>query len=437
MNFVKKHMFLIVCSLFTIVGFGLLIVGHLKNGANVKDIESLQTIVKNSTKGTVVTNVENTRWQENVSLWSEAEQEARKKSESVSKRPFLKNGDWDSAEKLFPKLIEETSKISYYSKFADSYVNAIDGLIKSVNGIDRYSMQQEKDAVAELSGGNVSNYRTGGGFGGNNSSKEESAADKVIAEMRQNRAASYGLYVSTNAFCCYDHWKNLEVKDDNSLEVLMQDSWYSQIAYWIQQDVIETIETMNTETSILDNPVKRLLEISFVGMSILGDSKPGTAIDGKEAGRIASATVLPGYVMEMKAAAGRGRTSRSDSDKKTKSYSYIKAVPWTSRLSDELVDVVQFDVAVIMESSKMLVFQNELQDFKGSDDLRRCPITILESRIDPVNYKGEKEAGYYYGKAALVELRLSCEYVFVKSGYDELKPQPIKDELAGDKDDNK
>jgi hypothetical protein len=37
---------------------------------------------------------------------------------------------------------------------------------------------------------------------------------------------------------------------------------------------------------------------------------------------------------------------------------------------------------------------------------------------------------YRYGKNAVVELSLVCEYVFCKRGYDRIKPKVVEDELA-------
>ena len=53
-------------------------------------------------------------------------------------------------------------------------------------------------------------------------------------------------------------------------------------------------------------------------------------------------------------------------------------------------------------------------------------ITILEMRVEPVDREGEEHQYYRYGDSAVVELDMTCEYIFNRAGYDVVKPIQIK-----------
>ena len=70
--------------------------------------------------------------------------------------------------------------------------------------------------------------------------------------------------------------------------------------------------------------------------------------------------------------------------------------------------------------------------FSGDEEerlFRHNQITILESSIRPINPKHVNHRLYRYGKGSVVELSLVCEYIFYKEGYDETKPEVVREEL--------
>jgi len=57
-------------------------------------------------------------------------------------------------------------------------------------------------------------------------------------------------------------------------------------------------------------------------------------------------------------------------------------------------------------------------------------ITVLQSTIESVDRTAPEHEFYRYGDSAVVQLSLICEYIFNRSGYDRIKPEPVK-ELLG------
>ena len=53
-------------------------------------------------------------------------------------------------------------------------------------------------------------------------------------------------------------------------------------------------------------------------------------------------------------------------------------------------------------------------------------ITILKSEIEAIVRSSPGHEDYRYGDEAVVRLDMTCEYIFDRSGYDQIKPAPIK-----------
>jgi hypothetical protein len=111
--------------------------------------------------------------------------------------------------------------------------------------------------------------------------------------------------------------------------------------------------------------------------------------------------------------------------------------PWTGRLCNNDIDVVHFNVVVIVSTKAVLPFMQQLcsakqHNFRGffgesqEQIFKRNQITILESNIRSINQGDETHSLYRYGEDAVVELDLICEYIFNKNGYDKIKPEAVK-----------
>lgn len=318
----------------------------------------------------------------------------------------------------------------YYQEFSKLYYQAIDGLIESVNGDDRPSDREEnkiKQEYTERTGGTTGS--AGGGMNYARSGKK-TQTEKLIDALRKTRAENISIYASPDCFCCYTFWKEREDSDDK--DQLMTDSWYSQVAYWIQQDVILSIDNINSKSAtVQENPIKRLIEVSFggveAGMGVRGRTARGDKprrVNGNIASRFRSNSqkLLPEYV-----------TSEEGDDENPTVYFGNISEPWTGHVSDNLADVVHFEVGVIIDSTRMVDFINKLQEIKD-DGIKRNQITVLETQMEAVDIDAERTAGYYYGPASLTVLRLTCEYTFfkdqnekAKTGYEYYKPKPVKD----------
>ena len=114
--------------------------------------------------------------------------------------------------------------------------------------------------------------------------------------------------------------------------------------------------------------------------------------------------------------------------------------PHTGRFCSDDIDVVHFNVVVVVSTKAVLPFmqqlcsakQHKFRGFSGEEQeqvFKHNQITVLESKIRLIDLENTTHNFYRYGEDAVVELDLICEYIFNKNGYDEIKPESVKELL--------
>jgi hypothetical protein len=102
---------------------------------------------------------------------------------------------------------------------------------------------------------------------------------------------------------------------------------------------------------------------------------------------------------------------------------------------------VHFGMVVVVSSKAIIPFMRELcsakehkfTGFTGQEPakvFKHNQITILESRVKPVDLTSPDHKSYRYGADSVFEIELVCEYIFNKNGYDAIKPESIKNPVA-------
>jgi hypothetical protein len=251
------------------------------------------------------------------------------------------------------------------------------------------------------------------------------AQSAMVDALCLQRADEIPVYANPAIFSWYAVWDKYTYQ---SKEQSLQDCWYSQVAYWIYEDVIQTIEVLNAgSTKVSQSPVKRLLGVRFDG--------PVQVIPSTMAG---GAEYMMMGTMGMPARAGQ----QQDIPTYVKGPGIFLPLPWTGRMCNDTVDVVHFAVSVVVDSKSAMSFMKELcsaktHTFRGKfepdgkqETARHNQITILQFHTEPVVREDAIHAYYRYGKNAVVRLNLVCEYLFIRQAYDGIKPEPIKKILS-------
>jgi hypothetical protein len=110
---------------------------------------------------------------------------------------------------------------------------------------------------------------------------------------------------------------------------------------------------------------------------------------------------------------------------------------FTARLSNDEIDIVHFSAILVVSSKSVIPFMLELCSGKehkfagltGQEPERvfkHNQITILESRVRPVDTTSGSNRDYRYGSDSVVEVEIVCEYIFNKKGYDAIRPEQVK-----------
>jgi hypothetical protein len=240
----------------------------------------------------------------------------------------------------------------------------------------------------------------------------------IIEEICRERAKSASVYALATGLSGYEFWGTYKYSGAGEA---VKDCWFWQLGYWVIEDVIDTVKSMNSgSTSVFTSPVKRLMNVSFS----MGDARRrGPYVGFRRSSKQTDTAEKPRYVRSVEDAL---------------------IVPCTQRYCDDYVDVIHFRVRMVVSASAVLPFMKELcsakqHKFTGypmgdgpEQTFKHNQITILESSVKAVDPEGQDHYYYRYGDDAGVELDLICEYAFNKAGYEAIKPQAIKDELKAE-----
>jgi hypothetical protein len=238
----------------------------------------------------------------------------------------------------------------------------------------------------------------------------------VIKEICRERAKSLSVYANPIDLSGYDFWADYKLAVDPNEAI--QDCWYFQLAYWVIEDVFNTISAVNSDfDSVLTAPVKQLRQMSFN----MGLKRPGSGGGGRRRQR------------------GGAQKKKGNVDKPL----YIHgnddglAESCTGRFTgvDNDNDVVQFNVAVVINIKSIMPYLQELcsakehkfRGFSGNEQeqtFKHNQITVLETKFRST--EEDLYTLYDFGDDPVVELDLICEYIFNRDGYDEIKPEPVK-----------
>lgn len=238
---------------------------------------------------------------------------------------------------------------------------------------------------------------------------------RIVEEVCADKARVAKVYANPVDIGGYAYWSDWKFeKEDKAIK----DAWYWQIAYWIIEDITATIQQMNKDSdNVLRSPVKRVMGVQFT------QSRTGRSMISR----------------------GR-RVSNIPKDKQTPTYAVgvrnaMTGTPCTGRFSNDVHDVMQFDVHVIVKAADVMRFMQELcsaktHKFRGwlgdqpEQTYKHNQISILESQIIPVDREDFDHSSFQYGEDEVVDVDLVCEYLLYKPAYDSIMPKEVKDDIA-------
>jgi hypothetical protein len=241
---------------------------------------------------------------------------------------------------------------------------------------------------------------------------------RIVEEVCADKARSAKVYANPVDIGGYAYWSDWKFE---KLDKAIRDAWYWQIAYWIIEDVAATIQQMNQDAqNVLASPVKRVMSVQFT------QSRTGRSMLGR----------------------GR-RTMNIPKDKQTPTYATgvrnaMTGTPCTGRFTDDVHDVMQFEVRVIVRSADAMRYMQELcsaktHKFRGwlgdqpEQTYKHNQISILESQISPVDPEDFEHSSFQYGEDEVVDMDLICEYALFRAAYASIIPKEVLDDIEAAK----
>jgi hypothetical protein len=329
--------------------------------------------------------------------------------------------------KIFPKPKETSHQI--YSEFGDQFRSSFDEQIRDLKALDAPTEAE----LSKEAGPNVLRNQPNTSIPGQSG---DQAAKRIVDAFCIKRAQELSVYINPKHFPWYGFWEKYSFQGEDQA---IRDCWNSQVAFWVYEDVLATIRMLNQGSpSVYSSPAKRLVGVGFMGpvdLKKVGGSGSGGGFEGGfETLRDEPTYVFgPGSPGAAGGSSGYGYTDYSMSP---------TTLPWTSRASSPEIDVIHFYIGVVVDAKSVYGFMQELCSEKphrfrtgflatGKEvEYKHNSITILGSRVEPVERNDPEHARYRYGPGAVVYLHLECEYLFHRSGYDSIQPDLIKKALG-------
>jgi hypothetical protein len=237
-------------------------------------------------------------------------------------------------------------------------------------------------------------------------------AEAELPQLMQNEMATkYKMYVDPNAVFKLPAALPMNRAPDPS------DIWWCHIEYWVYRDVCNAIAEVNKNSnSILVSPVKNLLVLNvpwgfFPNQSSVssGGGGGGGAVRN-DAGQYVGGGGGGGDESAAAGTAGPPDPTVTVPDGPVNSP--------TRRISNNLYDVVHFDLVVDVEATAVPIFLKTLATNRF--------ITVLEMDMDAVDSQMLKFEGYVYGDRPVVQLKLRCEALFLRQWSMKYMPPAIK-----------
>jgi len=390
LSFIREYSSLLLPIVIIIVAGLVFVPAQLISNTLRKQVASESVSVGKRVNGLIANSIPRDQWEEEERYQQAYTEDANQISllaKRSSQRELL-------SYKIFPEPKDVSSLI--FGEFGQQFRSGVEKMMASINGHDcpsQTELTRSMPSTQILGRTSLSTSLTG--------------VDETIKEtVCRNRAESSSVYANPSDLGGYEFWGKYKY---TGMSEAVGDCWYWQLGYWIIEDVIDTIGAMNAgSSSVFTSPVKRLLNMNFILGGEKTRSKTGT-------GR------PPRYVLSV-------------ADGFTESC--------TGRLSNSDIDVVHFSVSVVVSTKAVLPFmqqlcsakQHKFRGFYGKEPeqaFKHNQITILESSISAIDRRSQLHSLYRYGQDAVVRLDLICEYIFDRKGYDEIKPQMIKELLPG------
>jgi hypothetical protein len=235
---------------------------------------------------------------------------------------------------------------------------------------------------------------------GTDAQLEPEDAERIHSELGEERLRLYKLHAGdTRFYATPSVIDGVRSWDETQGAPSLVQCWEWQLRYWVLDDVMRALSLANTdeagqELSVPDAPIKRIERISIAPWDLASmvaaqtQNPPATANTSTEITRDYSISVS-------------GRTA------------------WPAARQNQLYDIRYVDLSLIVDARKI---PHILAAFPRAGLMSVVDLSVIED-YDP---KSDLSAGYYYGVAPLMRMRMRIETVWMRPWMAPLVPRDVR-----------
>ena len=199
--------------------------------------------------------------------------------------------------------------------------------------------------------------------------------------------------------------------------------WDEQMKYWITQDIIDACSKVNKSGPLAKNPIKRIMQIQFLGRVTGGESageKPAEEAPPEpppSADPSADPNADPNDGTAVEAAAAPAEMGIPiDPNGEIVFSNYADSLKGWS--SNQLYDIYRSKVTMVVETTKIPLVTNAL--------VKQNFITITDVQMLPTDPFRDIQDGFFYGEGPLSTIKFTLESVWLREWTGKLMPDEVR-----------
>ena len=410
LSILKNNISVMISIIITVVALLLFIPTHLLSSGLKKliETESVNPIVNKIGRLNNISEDSLQEAQEQLQSVVAEVNEISLKAIQTTKRELLKYNVFGSD----PNDPNGSVSTSIFYEFGKHYCDKIDQFMSEHNAVTNRLVDEIEEILEEEGFENILENRDyESSYGSIDSSTQDQVQGMMVEQICKKFAESAFIYMDPKQISGYNFWSQFQYKKwDQEVEKC----WYSQLGYWVIEDIFDTIVAMNEDyDSLATAPVKRLMKVYFSDLYKYNEFK----------GSSANYDDMPQYLFKT-----------VDVPKET----------LTGRYCDGNYDVIHFNFKVVVDTKDIPQFFKTLcneKEHKYIDkdgqtyNYKHNQISILGMTVKSVFMNSEEHNLYWYGDSNVSEVDLECEYIFNKKGYEDVMPQTVKNLFESGYDD--
>lgn len=191
--------------------------------------------------------------------------------------------------------------------------------------------------------------------------------------------------------------------------------WDEQMKYWITQDIIDACSKVNKRGPLAKNPIKRIMQIQFLGRVTGGGSAGEKPAEEAPPEPPSSADPNDGTTVDAAAAPAEMGVPIDPNGEIVFSNYADSLKGWSS---NQLYDIYRSKVTMVVETTKIPLVTNAL--------VKQNFIAITDVQMSPTDPFRDIQDGFFYGEGPLSTIKFTLESVWLREWTGKFMPDEVR-----------